>query len=194
MQNWIGQLVALAVAAVVILIIAAVNLRVQTGAIATVQYQAGKTNQIDLIGLIDRDFRNIGSRYPNYVLDPATAIVSFTDATPGSITFWGQTVANAPPDSITYAWTKTGTVLIDSAYVDAYTITRTVNGEPRGESAGSVTEFDIDLLDSDGNAAGVLSDTRQIRIDLKLTSSLGSSDFVETNDWQTVIRPTALAR
>lgn len=195
MQNWIAQMVALVVAGTVILIIAAVNLRVQRGSIATTQYQSSKVNQIDLVGLIDRDFRNIGSSYPNYAVDPATAIIASTgDSTGGSFAFWGQTARGAPPDSIRYTWTQTGTIRVDSVQVPAYAITRTVGGVNMGGSAGSVTHFFLRLLDNDGNPAGTLTDTRQIEVSLRIVSSLGSSEFVETNDWQTVIRPTALAR
>jgi hypothetical protein len=192
MGNWIAQMIALVVAGTVILIIASVNLRVQRGSIATAQYQASKTNQIDLVGLIDRDFRNIGSSYPNYDLDPESAIISFDSS--GVFAFWGQTERGFPPDSIRYSWSQYGQVLVDGAYVPAYSISRTVNGSAAGGSAGAVTSFNIRLLDDDGNPAGALTDTRQIEVNLSIISSLGSSDIVETNDWQTVIRPTGIAR
>jgi len=193
MQNWIAQMVALVVAGVVILIIASVNLRVQRGSIATTQYQAAKTSQTDLVGLIDRDFRNIGASYPNYALPPDKAISVF-DSSNGIFAFWAQTTPGQPPDSVRYQWSKSGKVKIDTAYVDAYSISRTINGNAAGGSAGSVTRFELRLLDDEGNATGTLSNTRQIEVNLSLVSSLGSSEFVETNDWQTVIRPTALAR
>jgi len=193
MQNWMLQLVAVVVAGVVILIIASVNLRVQQGSIATAQYQAAKTNQTDLVGLIDRDFRNIGAKYPNFVLPPENAISKF-DSANGIFAFWAQTTPGQAPDSVIYQWSKSGKVLVDTAYVDAYSISRSVNGTLAGGSAGAVTRFELRLLDDDGDPAAVLSDTRQIEVNLSLISSLGSSDFVETNDWETVIRPTALAR
>ncbi|MGA7303731.1 MAG: hypothetical protein WBW88_02605 [Rhodothermales bacterium] len=192
MQNWIAQLVAVVVAGTVIFIIAAVNLRVQRGAVATTQYQASKTNEVDLVGLIDRDFRNIGSSYPNFSLDPNAAIIAFDSS--GTFAFWGQTKRGFAPDSIRYSWSQTGTVLVDSAYVPAYSISRTVNGVPAGGSAGSVTSFSLRLLDNDGNGIAALSDTRQIEVNLSIVSSLGANAYTGTNDWQTVIRPTALAR
>jgi len=193
MQNWIAQLVAVFVAGIVIFIVAAVNLRVQRGSIAAAQYQASKTSEVDLVGMLDRDFRNIGSDYPNYGLDPATAIIKF-DSTGGVFAFWGQTQRGMPPDSIRYHWVQSGTVLVDSAYVPAYSVERTINGSPAGGSAGSVTDFHIRLLDNEGNPTGVLSDTRQIEVSVSIVSSLGANEYVGTNDWQTVIRPTALAR
>lgn len=192
-QNWIAQMLALVVAGVVIFIIAAVTLRVQRGSIATTQYQAAKTNQIDLVGLMDRDFRNIGSSYPNYVLDPENAIIAF-DSANGVFAFWAQTAPGSPPDSIRYEWTESGTVRVDTGYVTAYAVERKVNGVFSGGSAGAVTRFDLRLLNDDGTPTGVLADTRQLEVNLSIISSLGSSEFVETNDWQTVIRPTALAR
>jgi hypothetical protein len=192
MQNWIGQLVAIMVAGVVLFIIASVNLRVQRGSVATTQYQAAKINQVDLIGLIDRDFRNIGASYPNYALDPENAIVAY-DSANGYFTFWAQTEANQPPDSVRYEWSQSGTVRVDTGFVPAYAVVRKVNGVEMGGSAGAVTNFDLEFFDSEGNPTAANS-AQQIEVNLSIISSLGSSDFVETNDWQTVIRPTALAR
>jgi hypothetical protein len=188
-------MMAMVVTSVVILIIANVSIRVQGSSIATTQYRASKVNQIDLVGLMDRDFRNIGATYPNYVLDPASAIIMFSgDSTGGVFAFWTQTERGMPPDSVRYEWAQTGTVRIDTAYVPAYSVTRQVNGDATGGSAGAVTTFDLRLLNADGNPTGVLSDTRQIEVNVSVISSLGSSDLVEMNDWQTIIRPAALVR
>jgi hypothetical protein len=192
MQNWIGQLIAIVVAGVVLFIIASVNLRVQRGSVATTQYQAAKINQVDLVGLIDRDFRNIGASYPNYTLAPEDAIIAY-DSAGGYFSFWAQTEPGMPPDSVRYEWSPSGTVKIDTAYVTAYSLQRKVNGTLTGGSAGAVTRFDLDFLDATGNPTAPIN-AQQIEVNLSIISSLGSSDFVETNDWQTVIRPTALAR
>lgn len=188
-------MIALVVAGVVILIIASVSIRVQRTSIAATQYSASKVSQTDLVGLMDRDFRNIGATYPNYVLNPDNAILAFSSDTSGGVfAFWGQTERGMPPDSIRYEWTQTGTVRIDTTYVPAYAVSRYVNGNLRGSSAGAVTWLDIQLLNADGNPAGVLPDTRQIEVNVRIVSSLGSNDLVETNNWETVIRPAALAR
>jgi hypothetical protein len=192
MQNLLVQTVALVVAGVVLLIIANVNIRVQSAAISATQYQTAKTNQTDIVGLMDRDFRNIGSSYPNYLLNPEDAIISFDSS--GTFAFWGQTGRGLPPDSIRYSWSQYGTVRVDTGYVPAYSIERSVNGQPAGGSAGAVTEFSLRLLDNDGNPAGVLSDTRQIDVELIMMSSLGSNELTDANRWETVIRPAALAR
>lgn len=191
-QNWLAQLVALVVAGVVILIIANVNLRVQKASIAATQYQSAKTNQTDLVGVMDRDFRNIASSYPNYALNPDSAIVAFDSS--GTFTFWAQTERGAPPQLVSYTWSQTGTVKVDTAYVPAYAISRTVNGSAAGGSAGSVIAFSIGLLDTNGNTTAAFSDTRQIQVDLSMISSLGANELTQTNNWATVIRPTALAR
>lgn len=192
MQNLIAQSLALVVAGVVVLIIANVNLRVQRSAISAVQYQTAKSNQTDLVGLMDRDFRNIGSSYPDYLLNPDDAIILF-DST-GSFAFWGQTGRGLPPDSIRYTWAQYGTVRVDTGYVPAYSVTRSVNGQPVGGSAGAVTEFSLRLLDNNGNPTAILSDTRQIEVNVVLISSLGANGLTEANRWETVIRPAALDR
>jgi hypothetical protein len=192
MQNLIAYSVTILVAFVILMIIMTVNLRVQQTAIATTQYQASKISQADLVEMMDRDFRNIGSSYPNYALDPTTAIIAF-DST-GVFSFWAQTERGMPPATVQYDWAESGTVRLDSGYVPAYSISRTVDGNPAGGSSGSVTNFGLRLLDSNGNPVAVLSDTRQIDVDLSIVSSLGSSSLVETNDWRTVIRPAALAQ
>lgn len=192
MQNLIAYSVTIVVAFVILMIIMTVNLRVQQTAIATTQYQASKISQADLVEMMDRDFRNIGSSFPNYTLDPTTAIIAF-DST-GVFSFWAQTERGMPPATIRYEWVQSGTVRVDTGYVPAFAVSRTVDGNPAGGSSGSVTNFGLRLLDTDGNPATVLSDTRQIDVDLSIVSSLGSSSLVETNDWRTVIRPAALAR
>ena len=191
MQNVILQTVALVVAGVVLLIIAAVSIRVQRSAVAATQYQAAKGVQTDLVGLIDRDFRNIGSGYPDYMLNPDSAIISF-DST-GSFAFYGQTQRGQAPDAIEYTWSQYGTVRLDTAYVPAYSVSRTVNGVPAGGSAGALTKFEVHLLDNVGNPVSVFSDTRQVEVSLVMISSLGSNSLTEANTWETVIRPAALA-
>lgn len=195
MQSWIAQTVALVVAGVVILIIANVSIRVQRASIATTQYRASKTSQSDLVGVMDRDFRNIGATYPNFVLNPDSAIITFSgDSTGGTFAFWAQTERGKAPDSVRYSWSSSGTVKIDSSYVPAYAVSRTVNGKAAGSSAGSVTHFYLRLLNSEGNSTAVYADARQIEVNVNMVSSLGSSEMIETNNWKTIIRPPALAR
>lgn len=192
MQSWIAQLLTVLVAFVVFVIIATTNLRVQQVSIATTQYQASSTNQTDFVGVMDRDFRNIGSRYPDYDLDPDSAIIAF-DST-GVFAFWAQTERGAAPNSIRYEWGEVGTVRVDTGFVPAYSVSRTVDGQAAGGTAGAVTQFDLRLLDDEGHLTGILANVRQIDVDVNLVSSLGSNSLVETNGWQTIIRPSALSR
>jgi len=195
MGNWFGQLIAVFVAGIVIFIIASVNIRVQRSAISSVQFRAGKTETVDLMSLIDRDFRNIGSNYPNYDLPIDSAIVGLdTTGSPRYFEFRGQKEPGDPPQTIRYEWSPIGTVVVRDTVRTAYQVHRYVNGSLAAASSGSVTRFDIGLLSSDGTPVAAPADVRQILVRLSVVSGLGTSSTIEQTDWNTIIRPLALAK
>lgn len=195
MGNWFGQLIAIFVAGMVIFIIASVNIRVQQSAISAVQFRAGKTETVDLMSLIDRDFRNIGSNYPNYELPIDSAIVGLdTTSNPRYFEFRGQKEEGLPPQTIRYEWSPIGTVIVQDTVRTAYQVQRYVDGNLSAGSSGTVTRFDVGLLTSDGLPIASPAEVRQIRVGLSVVSGLGKSSTIEQTDWNTIIRPIALAK
>lgn len=195
MGNWFGHIIAIFVAGVVLFIIASVNIRVQQSAISSVQYRAGKTETMDLMSLMDRDFRNIGSNYPNFDLPIDSAITGLdTTASPKFFEFRGQKEPGLAPQTIRYEWSEIGTVVVRDTVRTAYQVKRYVDGALSASSGGKVTRFDIGLLTSDGMPIASPADARQIAVKLSLVSGLGKSSAIEQTDWNTIIRPIALAK
>ena len=192
------------IAGLIFYILAIVNTENQDLSRTSTQQAALRVSQMDVIQMIENDFKNIGSNYDpdsSYFNHPDDAIVGFdTLANPATFTFRGQTEPLTPPVDITYSWetitTSTIHLLRDSVYVAVHPIrlTRTVDGSLAGQSSGIITRFQIGLLNSDGTDAVVPGDTRQVSISLSMASRLGASSHTGETHYRSVIRPAAMAR
>ena len=98
------------------------------------------------------------------------------------------------PDYVEYKWTSTGTKALKNGTVDIYEVKRFINGQLAGMSTGGITRFSIGLLDSEGNPVGILADARQVGIGVSMISGLGESSMLGQSHWDSIVRPTALAR
>ncbi len=200
MGNWIGGLVGVVVTGVVIYIIANLSLQSQERSVSAVQQRAVRTSEMNLVGMVESDFQNIGSNFPSFDNDPEFAITTYDTVSAKKVfQFTGQTVRWAAPDVVRYEWEVVGSKKIktlDGAYTnkDVYQIKRFVNGTLAGMSTGLITRFQIRLQKSDGTPVAAVAETRQVVVGISMASSLGASSLLGETHWDTIIRPAAMAR
>jgi len=198
--NFIGGLVGVVVTGVIILIIANLNLQTQERSVSAIQQRAVRTSEMNLVGMVESDFQNIGSNFPSFVNDPDFAITAYdTVSTKKVFQFTGQTVRWAAPDIVRYEWEVLGSKKIkqlDGSYsdTDVYEIKRFVNNTLSGMSTGMITRFQIILRKSDGTPITGVQETRQVVVGISMASSLGASSLLGVTHWDTIIRPAAMAR
>ena len=202
MSNMIGGLVAVVVTGAVIMIISRLGTQAQELSVTATQQRAIRTSEMDLVAMIDMDFQNIGSNfpeypnYPNYYeFFPDSAISRWdTVSSTREFTYRGQTKRGMPPDIVSYTWTTTGTKTIERGTVDIYQVQRWINGQLTGSSTGAITRFSIVLLDSGGNRVATPKNARQILVSVSMVSGLGESSLLGETHWKSIVRPAALAR
>jgi hypothetical protein len=199
MGNWIAAAVVAVISGVVIYILGVVNLQSQDRSISATQVRSMRTSQMNLVQMVEFDFQNIGSNFPDFINEPDVAITGLdTTGSPKFFQFVGQTERWADPDTVRYEWSKTGKVKVKregkAEEVDAHTVTRYVNGAVAGSSAGVITRFQITLLHSDGTPAISFADARQIQVSVSMVSNLGADNMISESEWNSIIRPAALAR
>ncbi|MFV1980690.1 MAG: hypothetical protein ACC655_06010 [Rhodothermia bacterium] len=200
MGNWIAGLVGVVVTGVIMYIIATLTIQSQERSVSAVQQRAVRTSEMNLVGMVESDFQNIGSNFPAFVNDPEFAITAYdTTSATKVFQFTGQTVRWAPPDTVRYEWNVLGSKKIKKLdgtlkNADVYQIKRFVNGTLSGSSTGAITRFQIRLRKSDGSPIVGASETRQVLVGISMVSSLGSSTLLGETHWDTIIRPAAMAR
>lgn len=199
LNTWLGALIGVIVAGVVIYIISILNIQTQEQSVSAVQQRAVRTSEMGLLSMVEFDFQNIGSNFPSFDNPPDFAITAYDTASSTKVfQFIGQTQRWSQPDTVRYEWSKTGTKKIkrDGAYVDAdvYSIKRYVNGALNGSSSGMVTRFQVRLRTSDGSPVADISETRQIMVGVSMAANIGSSTLLGETHWDTIIRPAAMAR
>jgi hypothetical protein len=194
MNQLVGIVVSVVVAGVIILIIGRMTLQGQERSVNATQQRAIRTSESNLVGMVEFDLQNIGSNHPAYELPPDSAITEFdTLGTDRAFSYIGQTQRGMPPDIVRYTWTVSGTKTIKRGTVDLYDVKRWINGQLTGTSSGAVTRFSIGMLDS-GGAPATRADARQIQIGVSMVSGLGESSMLGETHWDSIVRPTALAR
>ena len=196
MQFLIDHITSIVIGAVLILIVAGVQLRGQNSSVDATQYSAAKTRLLDLAQMMERDFSNIGAGVSTAAM--ASAIQTFdTLSSTRVFAFYGR-VDQADPDShlIRYEWVPTDSVTLkNSQVVTTYQITRLVDGAYTASSLPTVTQVRIDLMDADSNAVGgMYSNTRFVSVDITAVSPLGVGDEIEQPRWQRIFRPANLTR
>jgi hypothetical protein len=195
MSNWLVGTIGVVIAGLVLLAIFKLNIQAQERSVSATQQRSVRTSEMDLLSMIEIDFQNIGSNYPDFELDPDSAIIMLgADGSDSVFSYMGQAVPNTEPVEIQYRWHKTGTIETKRGTVNAYQVERYIDGNKAGMSSGSVTSFRIDLLDSEGSAVASTKDTRQVRVRLSMASNLGDSSLLGETQWESLVRPYALAR
>ena len=195
-QSYIATLVGAVVAGVITYMIWVFTIQNQERSVAATQHRAVRTSEHDLWRMVERDFTNIGSNHPFYENDPTTAIRVFNiTGAAGEFVFVGQTERGMPPDTVRYVWTVNGTkTLKEGETVETLLVERFVNGSIAGYSSGAVTRFEVTMLDNEGLETLDKSAARQIEVGLSMFSTLGENQLIGLSHWDSIIRPTALAR
>ena len=193
---------AVVLASFVALTLFAVQLRTQETSVDSTQYRAAKKSAVDVVRMIEHDFKNLGSQHPGsgvplHTLPGGAAfgIASIPDTTgsPRTFQFYSIPQRGQPPRVIRYEWETDGTVTLrDGTTRDTYRFTRTVDGTVDGRSAGTLTQLSFNLLEDAGNAITNVSNTRQIFVELRAISPLGKGTTIEETRWTGTFRPPAL--
>lgn len=197
MQALLDYSVAVVVGGVVLLILLSLEWGGQRTSIEASQFEAAKKGVFSFVDMMQQDFRNVGSQFPNYTLDPDDVITRFdTTATPHVFEFRGQTEPGQPPKLITYEWEESGeTVSLSDGPTPLIDVRRKVDGTLTGQSTGMITHFEIHLKRDDPSLPIFnLKDTRQIVVRLKAISPLEAGEFLEELSFNSVYRPVGMTR
>ena len=195
MSRTIGYALSAVVAGVVLLIIQSTTFRGQQAAISALQYSSAKQSTVDLVSVMGQDFRNIGSNFPYPDLLSELAVLGYDTVTvPHSFVFSAQTVRGQLPDTIRYEWGPGSPVTTAKHTYPTVIVERFVNGQLAGRNSGSITSLSIELLAANGDPVMGAAETRQIRVDLKMVSSLGSGGAIDESRWSETFHPMHLAK
>ena len=193
MQNIFAYLMATVVAGILLLAIFKIRIDGDETSVAVTQFRASKSGSLNVAAMIQRDFANIASNHPNFVLPLDSVFVAIdTVGSEQSFSFRGQTARGAAPSLISYQWEEVGTTYLDTSYVPTYRLTRYVDGVNSGGSTGGIVEFRLRFLREDGMAVANVINTRQIEVELRSVSTLGKNKGTKGTRWSATIRPTAL--
>ena len=184
MGESLGYALSAVVAGVIVLIIATLTFRGTEATVATIEFSSVKKSTIDLVAVMDRDFRNLGSNFPYPQMLSDLAVLNYdTVSTTKRFDFLAQTERGAPPDTISYRWTEGAPVESDGYSYPTVTVERYVNDQLTGGNSGVVTSFSIEPKTSTGDPVMVGNETRQIVVQLKMISSLGSHGEIRETRW-----------
>lgn len=202
MSTWMEYVAAVVIASFVALTLFAVQLRTQETSIDSTQYRAAKKSAVDVVRMIEHDFKNLGAQHPGSGAPLHTlpggasfgiASVPDTTGSPHTFQFYAIPQRGQPPRVIRYEWEADGTVtLSDGTTRDTYRFTRTVDGTVDGQSTGTLTQLSFNLLEDAGNAITNVGNTRQIFVELRAVSPLGKGATIEETRWTGTFRPLAL--
>ena len=195
MSESIGYTLSALVAGVVLLMIQSTAFRGQEAAISTLQYSAVKQSTVDLVGMMERDFRNIGSNYPYPSLLSELSVLNYdTVSATHQFEFSAQTRRGLPPDVVRYEW-KPGTPVTTGGHTyPTFTVERYVNGMLSGSNTGAITSLSIELSTESGAPVMAAAETRQIRVEMMMISSLGMDGEIKQARWSETFHPMHLAK
>jgi hypothetical protein len=192
---WIGYILSALIGMSVFASMSHVQVQNQQTNISSAQFRIVKKDAMALAAMIERDFKNVASNFPNFALSPDTAIVALdTTSSTRVFEFWGQTVQGQAPELIRYEWNVVDHIDLKQGNTPLYQIRRMVDGNLEGMSVGYVTQFDIDLRRGNGSAITNFSDTRQVAVFVKSVSGIGTNRLVEETRWNSVYHPLGMTR
>lgn len=195
MGETFGYTLSVIVAGTILLIISAVTFRGQEATVATIQYSSVKQSTLDLIGVMDRDFRNMGSNYPYPDVLSEGAVINYdTAATPNRFDFTAQTTPGALPDTISYRWQPGSPVTSDGITYPTVKVERYVNNVLTGGNSGVITSLSIELYTKDGDPVMDGADTRQIQVEMTMISSLGANGEIKEARWSETFHPMHMGK
>jgi len=195
MGETLGYTLSAIVVGAIALIISSLTFRGQEATVATIQYSSAKQSTMDLIAVMDRDFRNMGSNfpYPN-ILSDGSVINYDTVSTPHRFDFTAQTTPGALPDTISYRWQAGSPFTSDGITYSTVTVQRYVNSVLTGGNSGVITSLSIELYTGTGDPVMDGADTRQIQVEMRMISSLGANGDIKESRWSETFHPMHMAK
>jgi len=186
MQFLMDNIVASIVGATVLLMMVATHHRNQVASAEATSFYMLQQQVLDFTSSLQRDMQNVSS------------VNDLTEKTDSTFSFMAQV---SPTDTtkrlVTYRRKK-----VESRYRkdvgtrDYYQIERLVAGVVTGGSIGTITAWDVRVLNEEGNPASAVGDARQVRISLEAASPVDVNvrDGVTVRDtrWQSTFRPRML--
>lgn len=137
--------------------------------------------------IIEHDFRRIGSS----VATPATAITGFVAGPPADITFLADVDDNGTAETVRYYTSDAA----GTDHASDLILFREVNGGNTIDSPAGVTEFEVDLLDENGNdSAADWSAARTLTVKLTVESLYPYNGKFGKAIWEKCITPQNLYR
>jgi hypothetical protein len=198
MVDSIGYVLSALVAGVVLLIVQMTTMRGNEAAVSTLQYSAVKQSTVEFVGMMERDFQNLGSNFPYPDLLSDLAVLQYdTVSSTKRFDFLAQTKRGLPPDTVSYRW-RQGNVIQAGAKHDksfpSVIVERYVGGKLAGMNTGSITDFSLELKTAEGLPVMAAAETRQIEVNLKMIGALGSSGEIEESRWSATFHPMHIAK
>lgn len=202
------------IAGSVMLMLGTIKVEGQEAAIDAVQYRAARARILDLVQIMERDFRNVGSfmyfngthfvgKKPKLLVN--NIVKEYTKGAVNVFEFMAQTDPEKEPELVRYTWEEKKDQVVklnNKSERTLYVVERRVGpaGTLTFRSEGLITDFDISIdrdgpLDQDLNTIGVLGDlddTRRIKLRMAAISPLGKGDSVEETRFDAVFRPIAM--
>ena len=196
MQLILDNINAVMVGGVVLLIMAAMSLNTSEVQIDGARYYAGRLHSSELTQILERDIRNIGMG-----VDTSQAKIISYEWTKTNRVFEFRSVADtthtAPTRQVKYELVPSKVLITDTDSVQCYQLNRyTMHSGSYmidGQSLDTITDLNIQLLESDGSAVGSdLKETRFVDVSLAAISPLGEDAAVRRFRWHTRFRPINL--
>lgn len=181
------------VTAALLLIAGALHIRAQQSSVERTMLYTAKKQTLEFADVLVRDLSNLGYEMP---ADESITTLT-TDAEDRTIAFGfkKQDPSTGSVVEITYQLVPRDTVNTKSGHMVLYEWQRYENGTLYGSSAPRLTDFQVDVLDDDGNTvAAPYVTARQIRLRLAV-SVLGPEIEGYTMSeiyWGTTLRPGSL--
>ena len=192
MQFIYDNMIAAMVAAIVLFMLIGVQLSAQRANIDANLHYMSRAQTLSLIEMIERDFPNVGAgvepgtdpMIESYDWSGSTRWFEFRAATEPS--------ESAPVERIRYVVSPSDSPICEEVAVDCLKVERLVDDgsgfRPSGASAGTLTEFEIELTPS----TGTLRDVRGIHVRLAALSMAGEASLISRTSWETRFHPFSL--
>jgi hypothetical protein len=198
MMDSVGYVLSALVAGVVLFIVQMATLRGNEAAVSTLQYSAVKQSAVQMVGMMERDFQNLGSNFPYPNILSELAILQYdTTSTTRRFDFLAQTQRGLPPDSVSYRWREGEEVRLGKKSDQtrpSIIVERFVNGQLTGSNTGAITSFSLELQTGEGLPVMAGAETRQIVVEMTLIGALGSHGEIEESRWHATFHPMHMAK
>ena len=185
MQLIYDNIVASMIGAMVLLIMVAANHQTRLASAEATSYYMLQQQMLNFTATVQRDMQNVSS--VNMVAEEDSVFSFRAQVTP----------ADTSKRLIEYRRQVTGTRHDDEGnLVTLYQIVRFVDGNAAGGSIATITDWIVQVLNEEGNAATDVADARQVAVAVGATMPIEvkalRGQTVDATEWQATFRPTLL--